>query len=265
MSRLTLRFRSTSLCRITDLTPDPAPMTIRTRIRAASSIAIMSGLLSACTAVPMDDQRLQLTTHAGGFAFEKAPRSMVETRYATVVRQQYDFSCGSAALATLLTYHYGAAKNEAQVFQGMWQDGDRDAIKRLGFSLLDMKRFLAANGMTANGYKVTLDQIRDSKTPGIALIAPDGYRHFVVVKGVEDGFVLVGDPSLGLRRMDRREFEKVWNGVYFVITGGENINHVPLNAEGQWARVAAFGADHGSFQPLSQQALNLTAPGYGEF
>ena len=240
-------------------------MTSRRRIRTLAVAACAGGLLSACTAVPMDDQRFQLTTHTGGLTLDTAPRSLVETKYDTVIRQQYDFSCGSAALATLLTHHYGTPREETQVFQGMWRDGDQEAIKRLGFSLLDMKRYLGAKGMKANGYKVTLDQIRESRTPGIALIAPDGYRHFVVVKGIEDGFVLVGDPSLGLRRMDREKFEEVWNGVYFVVTHGPKINHVPLNAAGQWARVAAFGADHGMYQPVSQQVLTLTAPGYGEF
>jgi hypothetical protein len=33
-------------------------------------------------------------------------KSMKERKFEQVVRQQYDFSCGSAALATLLTYHY---------------------------------------------------------------------------------------------------------------------------------------------------------------
>ncbi|RYF14189.1 MAG: peptidase C39, partial [Oxalobacteraceae bacterium] len=32
--------------------------------------------------------------------------SLIGRRFETVVRQQYDFSCGSAALATLLRYHY---------------------------------------------------------------------------------------------------------------------------------------------------------------
>ncbi|MEP3052056.1 MAG: C39 family peptidase [Erythrobacter sp.] len=226
---------------------------------------IVGALLSGCSSVPADDGRFQLTTHAGSLALETAPRSLIETRYDTVVRQQFDFSCGSAALATLLTYHYGDPQGEATVFQGMWRDGDQDAIQRLGFSLLDMKRYLAASGIEANGYQVNLDQVRQAEVPGIALIAPDGYRHFVVVKGVEDGFVLVGDPSLGLRRMDRESFERDWNGVYFVVTDGANINHFPFNAAGQWARVTAFGADQGIFQPLSQQVLSLTAPGFGEF
>ncbi len=222
-------------------------------------------LLPSCAAVPLEDNRFQLATHGGGVALNMAPRSMVETRYDTVVRQQYDFSCGSAALATLLTYHYGQTKGETDVFKGMWEDGDKDSIQRLGFSLLDMKRYLAARGIEANGYQVTLDQVVQGETPGIALIAPDGYRHFVVVKGIENGFVLVGDPSLGLRRMDREEFEETWNGVYFVVTDGAKINHLAFNADAQWGRVPAFGPDQGMFQPVSQQVLTLTAPGYGEF
>ena len=240
-------------------------MKAHSRLKMLSTLGCAGALLAGCSAGPLVDDRFQVTTHAGALQLETAPKSMVETRYDTVVRQQFDFSCGSAALATLLTYHYGKSNNENDVFQGMWRDGDQDAIQRQGFSLLDMKNFLAARGYKANGYRVDLEQIIESKTPGIALIAPDGYRHFVVVKGVEEGFVLVGDPSLGLRRMDRKKFEDVWNGVYFVITSGEKINHVPLNAKGQWARVATFGADHGAFQPVSQQALSLTAPGFGEF
>lgn len=234
--------------------------------RSALGAAAGGLTLSACAAVPMDDGRLQLATHQGGLTLAgAAPRSMIEMRYSTVVRQQYDFSCGSAALATLLTYHYGQDSQEADVFQGMWRDGDQAAIQRQGFSLLDMKRYLGARGVDANGYQVTLDQVREAEVPGIALIAPDGYRHFVVVKGIEDGFVLVGDPALGLRRMDRDEFEETWNGVYFVVTGGANINGYGFNEDAQWGRVAAFGPDQGVFQPLSQQALTLTAPGYGEF
>ncbi len=240
-------------------------MSVLARLKMLSIFGFAGALLAGCSAGPLVDDRFQVTTHAGALQLETAPKSMVETRYNTVVRQQFDFSCGSAALATLLTYHYGQSKNENDVFQGMWRDGDQEAIQRQGFSLLDMKRFLAARGYQANGYRVDLDQIVKSETPGIALIAPDGYRHFVVVKGVEEHFVLVGDPSLGLRRMDRKKFEEVWNGVYFVITDGEKINHVPLNAAGQWARVATFGADHGAFQPVSQQALSLTAPGFGEY
>ena len=68
-------------------------------------------------------------------------RSFEEERFATVIRQKYDFSCGSAALATLLRYHYGLSQDEEATFRGMWATGDQPQIRRVGFSLLDMKRY----------------------------------------------------------------------------------------------------------------------------
>ena len=46
--------------------------------------------------------------------------SLEERRFATVIRQKYDFSCGSAAVATLLKYHYGLSLDEEDAFRGMW-------------------------------------------------------------------------------------------------------------------------------------------------
>lgn len=143
--------------------------------------------------------------------------SMLERRYQRVVRQQYDFSCGAAALATLLTYHYGDTQSEQSVFLGMWADGDRDQIRKVGFSLLEMKRYLQGRGIGSDGFRVTLEQIANARIPGIVLITIDGYRHFVVIKGMDTDTVLLGDPSLGIRRLSRREFSKIWNGVYFAL------------------------------------------------
>ena len=61
-----------------------------------------------------------------------------------IVQQAYDYSCGSAALATLLNYHFGEDFEERQVIQGLLRYGDSEKIaQRRAFSLLDMKRFVA--------------------------------------------------------------------------------------------------------------------------
>jgi len=39
--------------------------------------------------------------------------------------QQYDFSCGSAAVATLLTFQYGRPTDESSVFKAMFVAGDQ--------------------------------------------------------------------------------------------------------------------------------------------
>jgi uncharacterized protein len=138
--------------------------------------------------------------------------------FRTTIRQQYDFSCGSAAVATLLTYQYGRPVDEAQVFRAMFEQGDKAKIQRLGFSLLDMKRYLASVGFQADGFEVTLDKLAEARVPAIALVQENGYNHFVVIKGLRQDKVLVGDPSSGGRIFERAEFERIWHGgILFVI------------------------------------------------
>lgn len=235
--------------------------------RAFLALAVASGLLgglSGCAArVSGGDPRF-ITSGALGADYSVPVASLLARKFNTVVRQQYDFSCGSAALATLLHYHYALPRSEKDVFAGMWQDGDQAQIRQVGFSLLDMKRYLTQNGLRADGYKVPLDAIRKRGLPGIVLITVKNYRHFVVLKGVGDRDVLFGDPSTGLRVVPRDEFAKMWNGVYFVLnsmteTGQQNFNG------GQWQLFARTRTDAPFLDPVSQQALALTAPFYRDF
>lgn len=190
--------------------------------------------------------------------------SIQQRKFTSVVRQQYDFSCGSAALATLLTYQYGDTQSEAAVFSGMWAQGDKAQIRRLGFSLLDMKRYLQERGMDGNGFRVSLEEIAKTKLPGIALIETSGYRHFVTIKGLTDGRVLVGDPALGLRTVPNEDFMKMWNGVYFVISRAPDAPAVAFNAAAEWALIPRARYDL-SAEPVTIQALALLRPGYGEY
>jgi hypothetical protein len=192
-------------------------------------------------------------------------KSMDQLRYATVIRQRYDFSCGSAALATLLRYHYDFDVAEDRVFVGMWNDGDRDAIRRVGFSLFDMKRYLAAQGLAADGYKVSLNEIAEAGIPSIALISTRNYKHFVVIKGITDTEVLIGDPSVGLHRLERSKFETVWNGVYFVLNSEQERGRTAFNVPQQWAAYSRAPVGNRFDEPVSLQALALTAPFYRDF
>jgi hypothetical protein len=153
-----------------------------------------------------------------GGAYTVPVTSLRETRFLSTLRQQYDFSCGSAALATLLAYHYGYRVNEQAVFREMFIKGDQQKIRQEGFSLLDMKRYLQAHGFDADGFMQPLDKLAAAKLPAIVLIDDKGYHHFVVIKGLRDDRVLVGDPIKGTRALPRREFEAMWtNHLLFVI------------------------------------------------
>jgi predicted double-glycine peptidase len=136
--------------------------------------------------------------------------SIKALRFLSTIRQQYDFSCGSAAVATLLTYHYGVPVSETAAFQAMWDGGDRDKIRREGFSLLDMQRYLARGGFQADGFRLPLEKLIEAGLPAIVLVTEQGYNHFVVIKGARDGRLLLGDPSRGTRAVTREHFEAIW-------------------------------------------------------
>src|SRR4030095_568721 len=85
--------------------------------------------------------------------------SMREARFQTIILQKYDYSCGSAALPSLLTYHYDRPTTQEAVFQAMFDTGDKEKIQKEGFSLLDMKVHLSRQGLVADGYKMTPDKL----------------------------------------------------------------------------------------------------------
>jgi predicted double-glycine peptidase len=154
-------------------------------------------------------------------AFSARVTSIREARYSTTLHQQFDFSCGSAAVATLLTHQYGVPVAERDVFGFMYEHGDRAKIRREGFSMLDMKRYLAARGFSADGFQQPLERLGVERLPAIVLLNERGYRHFVVVKGLARGLVLVGDPAAGTRTMTLARFRELWtNGILFVVHSG---------------------------------------------
>jgi uncharacterized protein len=165
--------------------------------------------------------------------------SYAEIPFRTVIRQQFDYSCGSAALATLLRYQYGMNTNEAQVFKAMYAVGDQASIQKLGFSLLDMKTYLASIGYEADGYRVSLAQLQQIAIPAIALIQIGSYKHFVVIKGVVGNHVLVGDPALGLREFSADDFQNIWNGIAFLVRQPPSGTPQPaFNSVMEWKRWA---------------------------
>lgn len=190
--------------------------------------------------------------------------SLREARFQTVIRQQYDFSCGAAAVATLLTYHYDRPIDEAPVFQSMYAAGDQQAIQRSGFSLFDMKAFLASLGLRADGFQMSLDQLAKLRVPAIALVDTQGYRHFVVIKGIRGDEVLVGDPVLGTRIYDRAEFETMWEGIVFAIRDKVSVARKYFNAERDWAvrQKAPFGT---ALRRDGLASATLHLPGINQF
>lgn len=137
-----------------------------------------------------------------------------------VVKQKYDYSCGSAALATLLNYYLNENLSEHQVIQGLMQYGDAKQIQeKRAFSLLDMKRFVSALGYKGAGYTAEIEDLKALKSPAIVPIDLYEYKHFVVYRGIYKDHVFFADPFLGNLSFPLSQFEKMWyQNIVFIIS-----------------------------------------------
>ncbi|MEM7412628.1 MAG: C39 family peptidase [Myxococcota bacterium] len=236
-----------------------SPIVPRATLLGAAVIAV--GLALALTApAGAGEARADMS----GGQYRVGVMSLAELRFQSVVKQQYDFSCGSAAVATLLTHHYGIETPESAVFDAMWAVGNQDRIREVGFSLLDMRNYLATRELRADGFRLTMEKLEKLKVPAIALIDTRGYKHFVVVIGVERGRVLVADPAEGMRAMRKHEFEEAWNGVLFVIRNSSQVARASFNQAEDWniTPAAPLGT---ALSPQSLGSLTIGFPGRGEF
>ncbi len=141
--------------------------------------------------------------------------SFLELRQRNVVVQEWDLSCGAAALATVLRYQYGINVTEKEVASELigrqeYVDNPNLLALKQGFSLLDLKRYVDKRGMSGNGYgKMELDDLIEL---GIAIVplGLDGYNHFVVFRGIVDNQVLLADPAWGNRVVTLDRFLQDW-------------------------------------------------------
>ena len=204
----------------------------------------------------------------GGFSggdFSINISSITELRFKTIYKQQYDFSCGSATLASLLSFHYDDVVDELMVFKDMYSNGDQPKIQQNGFSLLDMKHYLSRRGYNSNGFKISLNQLAKAEIPAITIINNKGYMHFVIIKGIDENEVLIGDPAVGIKVYSRSEFENVWNNrILFVIQDKKDIASNHYQSQAEWRlRVKShlvLAVDHSSlalFNMLQPSAIDF--------
>jgi uncharacterized protein len=195
---------------------------------ALSTIALL--LLGASFSA---NAEVQLNRESGG-DFSVSVMSWWEIPFRTVVRQRYDFSCGSAAVATILSHHYGRPTSEQEPFKAMWARGNKELIRKVGFSMFDMKNYLSDIGYTTEGFRLKIGDLQKIKRPLIVLLDLNGFKHFVVIKGISKNYILTGDSVLGLTQYSTKDFEKMWNGIALAIVKTPRPQIPKYNLAGDW-------------------------------
>jgi uncharacterized protein len=142
-------------------------------------------------------------------------KSLLEMRQDRVVVQQWDLSCGAAALATLLNYQHGDPVSEREIARDLikreeYLDNPLLVRARHGFSLLDLKRYVDQRGYQGIGFgQLALEDLVE-RAPIMVPVSFRGYNHFVVFRGIRGNRVLVADPAWGNRTLTFDEFEAAW-------------------------------------------------------
>jgi len=188
--------------------------------------------------------------------------TLKELRNLHVVKQQLDYSCGAAALGTLMIYYFGEKTSEKEILDLLnirikkLTKKEISRKKMVGFSLLDLKYVAQQKGYKAAGFQLTLEQLKKLAAPVIVYVLPGGYHHFAVLRGMIGDRAFLADPDRGNLSMSIDRFSKEYGGIAFVLgkEGEERITHYPLAlgrsgdyAQPDWRRRVFTGNDFGAY------------------
>lgn len=215
------------------------------------------------TQYPMADlpkgTMISLTRTPGmeSLALKHEVKPLSEFNYRNIIKQEFDYSCGSAALATLLNHYLGENFNEQQVIQGLMDYGELEKIQeRRAFSLLDMKRFVEVLGYKGGGFKADFDDLKVLDKPSIVPIEFMGYRHFVVLRGVYGDHVFLADPYLGNTSYTIRRFKEMWNQNIVFIVSRDDLRFNAMALDEQDLRIIGYDiARHAATGPTTPETV----------
>ena len=189
-----------------------------------------------------------VVVRAGAARMEVRVTSLRARRDAGVVRQRYDYSCGSASLATLLTYGLNDPVGEDALLRALLEPlspAELATLQQKGLSLFDLQQLAKRRGHNAEGFRIHRSQLGKLSRPVIVFVKPHGYAHFAVFKAVRGGRVYLADPSLGNVRMPLYRFFDMWADEF-----GRGVIFAVERANGDWPGRYALELAGGADPPL---------------
>ncbi len=116
-----------------------------------------------------------------------------------IVEQSHDYSCGTAALTTLL---HGIANSQITE-EGLIKSISSDQAKEKGYTMLDLESAAIKLGYQAGIRKISKTELPKVKLPIVLLIGLNSeFPHYVVLKGVVNNIAYLADPMRGNIRIE---------------------------------------------------------------
>lgn len=175
-------------------------------------VIVIALILTAST--PYNTHGEESTIISGKTSIKKSVKSWSEIRDKDVVRQKYDYSCGTAAVATVLSYFFNDKVSEREVLEFLLQRLEKELQSRekikssdFAFSFSDLRLYAESRGYKALGLAMPMDTLKKLKVPAILYVETRSYEHFTVFKGIDDRFVYLADPSFGNLKVRKERFK----------------------------------------------------------
>ena len=159
--------------------------------------------------------------YMANFAFGFSVKSLKELHNQNVIRQQYEESCGAAALATLLNLFALKQYSEQDILALLNQKTDMLSFKEL-------QEVANTLGYTTKGFQLQREILEQTSYPLLVRIENDPrFPHFVVIINHKGDFIQVFDPNFGQYKATKNEFYSVWDrnhtgGFALIVAGNEN-------------------------------------------
>ena len=132
-------------------------------------------------------------------------KSWKQLRDQGIEKQDLDYSCGSAAVATILRAYYGVEVYERDILKEVEKLGNDGAA-----SFSDLQKAVQTFGFKATGISTDFDTLKTIKIPALLYLKYRDQDHFSVLRGISDSHVLLADSSWGNRTFTVHQFSKLW-------------------------------------------------------
>ncbi|MFZ2889207.1 C39 family peptidase [Sulfuricurvum sp.] len=152
------------------------------------------------------------------FTLKKEVKSWIEFKNERLTRQNYDYSCGSAALATLLSHYYDANVTEEMILKSVLEvkgiDKQASELENQegnnGLSFYDLSQYVSTQGFKAVGIALGMEELRKLQIPVIVFVKIRKQEHFTVLKKMDERYVYLADPSFGNIRVSHAKFKEMF-------------------------------------------------------
>jgi len=163
-------------------------------------------------------------------------------RFQYTYEQGFDTSCGIAVAATLLNTYWGLNVSERELIEKFISL--KIEKKDYSVTLADIAAIVKSYNLASKAYAMNIAQLRDAVKKGFAPIIvhyKKPVKHFVLLLGFDNEWIIVADPARGLEAIAEATFMERYSGNVLLVAS--NSRKVQLEKLGSAISTASTRAD----------------------